>query len=145
MFNVGVFAVGGRAPHWAAMQVWQRVMLRRAKPFTVDETSLSVGIYEDELPVNLLPQRFNYMGQWRVNVESKELAEYYCPYEPFGIVHLTDAKQCLFDASHKSQIFCTRRAGGRLHRFGTARPTSGCNQTPCRARWFKMQVASALV
>ena len=103
--NAGVFALEGTAPHWAAMQAWQHVLLRRGKPFTADQMALSLSIYEDRLPVNLLSQRFNYMmGPWRVNAESQELVEYYYPYAPVGIVHLADQKKCRLDTWHKVEM-----------------------------------------
>lgn len=102
--NAGVFALEGTALHWAAMQAWQKILLRRGKPFTADQMSLSLSIYEDGLPVNLLPQRFNYMGPWRVNTDTQELVEYYYPYPPVGVVHLADQKKCRADTWHKVEM-----------------------------------------
>jgi hypothetical protein len=102
--NAGVFALEGSAPHWAAMQAWQRKLLQRGKPFTADQMALSLAVYEDGLPVNLLAQSFNYMGPWRVDAATEELVEFYYPYAPAGIVHLAAEKKCRFDATHKVEM-----------------------------------------
>jgi hypothetical protein len=102
--NAGVWALRLDAPHWPALQAWQKTILRHGKLFTADQLALSLVYYEDNLPVNLMPQSYNYMGPWRVNEETGALVEYYYPYPPAGIVHLAGEKNARFDRTYQSEV-----------------------------------------
>jgi lipopolysaccharide biosynthesis glycosyltransferase len=102
--NAGVFALNSKAEHWQYLQDWQSRLLKKGKIFTADQMALSLVIHENKLPVNLLSQRYNYMGPWRVNMDTKQIVEYYFPYRRVGIIHLAGEKFARFDAGHRTPV-----------------------------------------
>ena len=99
--NAGVFALRTDAPHWRHLREWQERVLRYGKAFTSDQLALALTIYADGLPVELLSTWCNYSAQPRIDPDKLELLEYYYPYDPVGIVHLSAQKTMRFDPSAK--------------------------------------------
>jgi hypothetical protein len=105
LLNAGVFGLRTDAPHWASMRHWQRRILdRRGKPFTSDQLAMGLAIYQDKLPVELLPDGCNYIRPWRVDLASGRLVEWFYPYPPVGIVHLAGQKAIRFDPVATAEV-----------------------------------------
>jgi hypothetical protein len=120
LLNAGVFGLRADAPHWAAMRRWQAQILRRGgKPFTSDQLAIGLAVYQDGLPVELLPDGCNYIRPWRIDRSSGKLVEWFYPYPPVGIVHLAGQKAIRFDPSATTEV---ADLDGRSHalslRFG---------------------------
>ncbi|MEN6541616.1 hypothetical protein [Parvibaculum sp.] len=97
--NAGVFALRADAPHWARLRKWQEIGARRGRVFTSTQLALALAVYEDGLPVELMPETCNYMGPWRHDSISSKLVEYYLPNAPVGIVHLASENAIRADRS----------------------------------------------
>jgi hypothetical protein len=89
LLNAGAFALRTDAPHWETMRRWQTRILRHGKPFTSDQLAMALAVYTDGLPVELLPTWCNTIAPRRVDPERIQLLEFYYPYRPVGIVHLS--------------------------------------------------------
>ncbi len=87
--NTGVFALRSDAPHWQAWRKRQTQVLQGgARIFSSDQLSLSLAVYLDELPLDLLPEFCNYMGPWKASSDGEQLVEYYSPHAPVSVVHM---------------------------------------------------------
>jgi hypothetical protein len=102
--NAGVFALNVNAPHWKLLQAWQSTILKNGKIFTSDQLALSLVIYEDEQPVNLMSQWYNYMGPWRIDSKTRNVVEYFFPNRPVGIVHLAGQDTMRRDLTHQIEV-----------------------------------------
>jgi hypothetical protein len=60
---------------------------------------MALTIHADDYPVELLPTSCNYSTQPRVDPVNVALLEYYYPYDPVGIVHLSAQKTMRIDPS----------------------------------------------
>lgn len=88
VLNAGAYALRQDAPHWGIWRSWQLVCLRHGRPFSSDQLSLALTVYENALPYEALPEICNYMGPWRIDLSKNQLVEYFVPYNPVSIVHL---------------------------------------------------------
>jgi hypothetical protein len=88
VLNAGAYALRQDAPHWGRWRSWQKVCLQHGRPFSSDQLSLALSIYEDGLPYEALPEICNYMGPWRIDQNKGMLVDYFAPYNPISIVHL---------------------------------------------------------
>lgn len=88
VLNAGAYALRRDAPHWANWRKWQALCLSHGRPFSSDQLSLALTIYEDGLPYEALPDICNYMGPWRINRSTQQLVDYYVPYDPVSVVHM---------------------------------------------------------
>jgi hypothetical protein len=95
--NAGVFALNAAAKHWERMRHWQRLILRKGKPFTSDGLAMALTCHIDNYPLQQLPAFCNYMEKWLYNPTSGKFVDYFYPHEPVGIVHLADQKVLRFD------------------------------------------------
>ncbi|HLJ04991.1 MAG TPA: glycosyl transferase [Acetobacteraceae bacterium] len=105
--NAGVFALRHDASHWQRMREWQERVLRHGKPFTSDQLAMALTIHADGYPVELLSTACNYSTQPRVDPVNVALLEYYYPYDPVGIVHLSAQKAMRIDPSAKARLLGT--------------------------------------
>ncbi len=61
-FNVGVFAIHVDAPHWSAWQNRALAAIRRTRTtYPHDQFAFNQAVYQDILPVEILPSEFNYI------------------------------------------------------------------------------------
>lgn len=88
VLNAGAYALRRNAPHWENWRKWQALCLQRGRPFSSDQLSLALAIYEDELSYEALPDICNYMGPWRINRSTQQLVDYYAPHDPVSVVHM---------------------------------------------------------
>ena len=88
VLNAGAYALRRDAAHWESWRKWQALCLQHGRPFSSDQLSLALAIYEDELPYEALPDICNYMGPWRINRSTQQLVDYYAPYDPVSVVHM---------------------------------------------------------
>ena len=88
VLNAGAYALRRDAPHWERWRTWQKLCLRHGRPFSSDQLSLALTIYEDGLPYEALPEICNYMGPWRIDRDKGLLVDYFAPYNPVSVVHL---------------------------------------------------------
>ncbi len=88
VLNAGAYALRQNAPHWEHWRKWQKLCLRHGRPFSSDQLSLALTIYEDGLPYEALPEVCNYMGPWRIDQDKGLLVDYFAPYNPVSVVHL---------------------------------------------------------
>ena len=89
--NTGAFALHRDAPHWKAWAGWMERAAPRARVYGIDQLAASMMIYEDGLPVELLPAWCNWTCTRAlpiVDSETGQLLEPYLPHHPLGIVHL---------------------------------------------------------
>ena len=89
--NAGVFALHAEAPHWAAWQKSLARALRRSSFFLGGQTALNHAVYDEELPVALLPAYCNWIpGEARPSFDRQRrlFVEPHLPHEPIGIMHL---------------------------------------------------------
>ena len=120
LLNAGVFALRADSPHWAALRRWQATVFRNGgKPFTSDQIAMGLSVYQDGLPVELLPATCNYIRPWRVDLSVPAIVEFYYPYAKVGIVHLAGQKAIRFDPSATAEVVDLQ---GKVHhhslRFG---------------------------
>jgi hypothetical protein len=105
LLNAGVFGLRADAPHWASLRRWQAHILKNSgKPFTSDQLAIGLAIYQDRLPVELLPDGCNYIRPWRVDLARGRLVEWFYPYPPVGIVHLAGQKAIRFDPAATAEV-----------------------------------------
>jgi hypothetical protein len=105
LLNAGAFALTRQAPHWATMQERQKTLLRAGgKVFSSDQMAISLAVYVDGLPVELLPDTCNYIRPWRADLKAGVLVEYYYPYPKVGIVHLAGQKTIRFDPAATTEV-----------------------------------------
>jgi hypothetical protein len=105
LLNAGVFALRSDAQHWACMRKWQaQILANGAKPFTSDGIAMGLAIYVDHLPCELLPEGYNYIRPWRVDLSAGVLVEYYYPHPKVGIVHLAGQKRMRFDPAATTEV-----------------------------------------
>lgn len=88
VLNAGAYALRQDAPHWGRWRFWQKICLRHGRPFSSDQLSLALTIYEDGLDYEALPEICNYMGPWRIDQNKGVLVDYFAPYNPISVVHL---------------------------------------------------------
>jgi hypothetical protein len=112
--NAGVFALNTSAKHWERMRQWQRLILRKGKPFTSDGLSMALTCHIDGYPLQQLPAFCNYMEKWLYNPVTGKLVDYFYPHEPVGIVHLADQKVLRFDPTARIAVAGT---DGRTHQI----------------------------
>ncbi len=120
MLNAGVFALQRQAPHWQRLRHWQQEILRRGgNPFTSDQLSLALARHVDGYAAELLPTGVNYDRKWKVNPETGKLVTYFYPYDPVGIVHMSNQKEVRFDPNATVAVPGTDGRSYRLNlRFG---------------------------
>ncbi|MDR3524184.1 MAG: glycosyl transferase [Acetobacteraceae bacterium] len=102
--NAGIFALNRVSPAWNAMRAWQKQVLRRGKPFSSDQLSISLAVHIDGIKLELLPDSFNYIGPWMLDADSGMLVERYYPYEPVRIVHMASEKVLRFDPDARIDV-----------------------------------------
>ena len=120
LLNAGVYALRADSPHWAAMRRWQAYIFRHGgKPFTSDQIAMGLSVYQDGLPVELLPTTCNYIRPWRVDLSVPAIVEFYYPYAKVGIVHLAGQKEIRFDPNATAEVLDLKDRVHRLSlRFG---------------------------
>ncbi|QJE73507.1 glycosyl transferase [Aerophototrophica crusticola] len=89
--NGGAFALRTDAPHWDAFRRWHAQVVRHCRLFSSVQLAMALGIFVDEMPVELLPEWCNYLGPWRYDAQRDCLVEYYLPNRPVGVVHMAGA------------------------------------------------------
>ena len=105
LLNAGVYALRADSPHWEAMRRWQAYIFKHGgKPFTSDQIAMGLSVYQDGLPVELLPSTCNYIRPWRVDMTIPALVEFYYPYPKVGIVHLAGQKEIRFDPNATAEV-----------------------------------------
>ena len=89
--NIGVFALEKNAPHW---EVWQKNLkhaLKAGKIWGSEQIAMNITIYNDNLPVEILPAYCNWtnigFGGIKFDKEKETLVEPYLPNHEIGIVH----------------------------------------------------------
>ncbi len=133
LLNAGVFALRADSPHWEALRRWQAFIFRNGgKPFTSDQIAMGLSVYQDGLPVELLPTTCNYIRPWRVDMSQPAIVEFYYPYAKVGIVHLAGQKEIRFDPNATAEVLDLH---GQTHhlslRFGHFQRMAGAgNATP---------------
>ena len=105
--NAGAYAMRADAPHWEVMRRWQVCVLRHGTVFTSDQMVLALAAFIDQLPIELLPRWCNYFGRWRVDPVVGKLVEFYYPYRPVGIVHMSGQNAMRRDATARIPIAST--------------------------------------
>jgi lipopolysaccharide biosynthesis glycosyltransferase len=112
LLNCGVFAATNDTPIWA---LWSKrmadVLARVRQPFFfAEQTALNACIREANVPVALLPARYNWMCSRAfpcVGADGKALVEPQPPFEPLGIIHVA--------AGAKQGIWPLAGVDGRIH------------------------------
>jgi hypothetical protein len=120
LLNAGVFGLRADSPHWQAFRRWQASILRNGgKPFTSDQIAMGLSVYQDGLPVELLPTTCNYIRPWRVDLQAPALLEYFYPYPKVGIIHLAAQKVIRFDPNATVEVLDVRNKPHNVSlRFG---------------------------
>ena len=119
VLNAGVFAMRREAPHWQRLRYWQERVLRHGVPFTSGQLSLALVRHIDGMPAELLPTSVNYDRKWKVNPETGKLVTFFYPYDPVGIVHMSDQKEVRFDPEATVEVPGTDGRSYRINlRFG---------------------------
>jgi hypothetical protein len=103
--NAGAFSLRADAPHWAAFQKWQEIVIQKGRIFTSDQLAMALAVYADGLSVELLPDWCNYIGPWRINSQTNEVVEYYMPNRPAGIVHMASFDEMRKSLDYRADIF----------------------------------------
>lgn len=91
VLNAGAFGLHRDAPHW---WVWRRLMgeaLRRGRPFTADQLTLGMLVYQEGAAVEILPAWCNWLVDlappaW--DPAAGRFVEPYLPHAPIGVMHL---------------------------------------------------------
>ncbi len=105
LLNAGVYALRADSPHWEALRRWQAYIFQHGgKPFTSDQIAMGLSVYQDGLPVELLPTTCNYIRPWRVDLSVPAIVEFYYPYPKVGIVHLAGQKAIRFDENATAEV-----------------------------------------
>jgi hypothetical protein len=94
VFQAGVFAIAGNAPHWDKWQERILQALKRGKLFTAEQLTMGVMLHIDGYPVEILPTRCNWLcgNGLKWDRIAQRFTETYLPHQPIGIMHL-----CGFD------------------------------------------------
>jgi len=113
LLNAGAFAGRADAPHWVA---WQNrvhaALLPTAADFFLDQTALNATVYVDGLDTAILPARCNWVCHRalpRVSDDGVVLLDPHPPYQPLGIVHMTDLTK-------REEFVLRTRSGGMFAR-----------------------------
>jgi FkbM family methyltransferase len=106
----GSFFAGRRnAPHW---QAWRRFMamgLRRSLEFSIDQTAMTLALYDAQLPVHFLPHHFHWvchLGAIGLDAKTGRYVEPYRPHQPIASLSLA--------AHTKTEPVLTRTTDGRI-------------------------------
>ena len=87
--NIGVFALEANAKHWEVWQKNLRIALKSGKIWGSEQIAMNITIYNDELPVEILPAYCNWtlIEALRFDKSTSTLVEPYLPNHQIGIVH----------------------------------------------------------
>jgi len=87
--NIGVFALEANANHWEVWQKNLRIALKSGKIWGSEQIAMNITIYNDELPVEILPAYCNWtlIEALRFDKSTSTLVEPYLPNHQIGIVH----------------------------------------------------------
>ena len=104
--NAGVFAIKNKTPHWERFRYWQDVVLQNnpARIFTATQLALGIGVYEEDLPYESLPDICNYMGPHRWDESRQKFVDYFAPYDEVSIVHMVAQDEMRINPSYKIAI-----------------------------------------
>ena len=108
--NIGVFALEINAPHW---EVWQKNLkqaLNAGKIWGSEQIAMNITIYNDNLPVEILPAYCNWthIGGMKYDIKRKTYVEPYLPNHEIGIVHFAGKHNDKIrnDKNYHSKIEC---------------------------------------
>ena len=90
--NCGVFAARHDSPLWEPFGSYLHEVFEKAKRI-IDQPAFHAAIYEKQVPFYSLPSRFNWIcirGLPHVDLNRRLLTAPGIPFEPLGIVHLTN-------------------------------------------------------
>ncbi len=96
VFNTAVFALSADAPHW---QRWREILSEALgslpevsqKHFIIELLSMNVGIYRDNLGVQIMPAEYNWMTPFGLPAYDEAQQLYVrpsLPHRPISILHL---------------------------------------------------------
>jgi len=87
--NIGVFALEANATHWEVWQKNLKIALKSGKIWGSEQIAMNITIYNDELPVEILPAYCNWtlIEALRFDKSTSTLVEPYLPNHQIGIVH----------------------------------------------------------
>ena len=88
--NIGVFSLKKNAPHWEIWQKNLRLALSKGKIWGSEQIAMNITVYEDNLPVEILPAYCNWtlLSKLKYDQKKNKLVEFYLPHHEIGIVHL---------------------------------------------------------
>ena len=89
--NAGVYAIMRDAPHWRSWERAIRLSFPKDPRRLSDQTPLNYALHVDQLPIELLPSRCNWLCAFCEPVFDEErglLVEPMVPHDPIGIIHL---------------------------------------------------------
>jgi hypothetical protein len=115
--NTGAFALHRSAPHW---EVWARLMeaaAPRARVYGIDQLTAAMMVYQEGLPVELLPAWCNWLCARALPIidsASGKLMEPYLPHHPIGVMHLAGLNPERIDPHRMTSMETTD--GGRKER-----------------------------
>jgi hypothetical protein len=109
--NAGVFAMAGKAPHWARWQELIKQVLEkpRANIFTAEQLTMGVMAYVDQYPTERLPSVCNWLCDTTPMFDPSRRAfvEPNLPHQPIGILHLTGLDAMRADKSIVTDVLFT--------------------------------------
>lgn len=88
--NNGVFALRADAPHWAAWEKYYAIAVKNSGKF-YSQLAMAAGLYLDDLPVNYVDSRFNWITSRGRPAVDKTTMEFYTPYSPparLSVIHM---------------------------------------------------------
>ena len=104
--NAGVFAISGKAPHWARWQALIVKALEKGKVFTAEQLSLGMMVYLEKFPAEFLPATCNWLleNQPVWDNDNHCFVEPSLPHQKIGIMHLSGCDAMRLDRSVKVDI-----------------------------------------
>ncbi len=89
--NGGVYSIGNNFNIWKKFQINIELALKKGRIFGSDQVALAICVYDDNIPVQLLPAYTNYMCEFRYPIYDEEkslFVEPFLPHHPIGVMHL---------------------------------------------------------
>lgn len=121
-FNGGAFALTYDAPQWESVQGYMGQLTKRGRVFGANQLAFVMAVHLDGHPIEILPDRCNFIGQPKVCARTGRFVEPYLPHFPIGILHLAGQDAIRDDPLHEIELEDTD--GGTVRRTLRYRPES---------------------
>ncbi len=89
--NAGAFAINDNKDLWKVLQSNTMKAAKKGRIFGTDQVALALSVYEDKMPVELLPAYTNWMCEFHMpylNLIENKFVEPFLPHHEIGLIHL---------------------------------------------------------